>query len=180
MTAPIRLSAWDRLVGPDASRAENIGTITASLVGCSIAVIAARRHSLPRAATIASAVMAADLVGGVWTNMTPSCKRWYHRPGQGTRQLLLFATAHLHPYVLGRWHPRGWRYGLAHHTFVVAATVAVTLAPTRHSPTVAKVAALAGIALDRLLTPAPGCGWAMPAYYLKLLPGHAVGPNPPA
>ncbi len=168
--------AFRQLVGPDATRAENIGTIGTALVGAAWSVRVARRAALSAPATALSAAFALDLVGGVWTNMTPSCKRWYHRPGQGPMSHLAFAAAHVHPHVVARTHPKGWRYGVAHHVYLLTATGVVLRTPRRLQPALATVLALGGIALDAHLGPPAGRAWMMPAYYLKLLPGHAVGP----
>ena len=168
--------AYRDLVGPDASAAENAGTFGFAALGALGAVLAARRAGASPAWTALDALFGADLVGGVWTNMTPSCKRWYHRPGQGPAAILAFTAAHLHPYVSARSHPLGWRYGAAHHGYVLAATVAVLAAPARLRPALAAVLALGGITLDIRLGPPAGREWMMPAYHLKLLPGHAVGP----
>jgi hypothetical protein len=168
--------AFRRLVGPEATRFENTGTIATALVGAAWSVRAARRAALSTPATALAAVFALDLVGGTWTNMTPSCKRWYHRPGQGPMSHLAFAAAHVHPHLVARSHPKGWRYGVAHHAYLLTATGVVLRTPQRLQPALATVLALGGIALDAHLGPPIGRAWMMPAYYLKLLPGHAVGP----
>lgn len=170
-------SAWGRLVGPEATRFENAGTITGALLGAAWSVRSARRAGLSTPATVLSTVFALDLVGGAWTNMTPSCKRWYHRPGTKPTSHLAFAAAHVHPHLLARSHPLGWRYGVAHHAYLLAATAVVSITPRRVAPPLATVLALGGMALDARLGPPSGRAWVMPAYYVKLLPGHAVGPT---
>ena len=58
--------------------------------------------------------MAADLWGGAWANNTPASVRWYERAGQGEREHLAFAGAHVHPFVVARvdrrraWWAWGW------------------------------------------------------------------------
>jgi hypothetical protein len=167
-------SAWGRLVGPSASAVENSGTVVFGVLGGALGAHRSRQVGDRRLDRVIATSFGMDLIGGVWTNMTPSCKRWYHRPGQGLRQHLGFAAVHVHPHVLARRHRLGWWYGAVHHVYVVMATLLVHSVQPRRKVIVASLASSVGIALDRSLGSVPGHEWVMPAYYLKLLLGHAT------
>ena len=171
------LGQWDRLIGPGATIAEGAGAVIGGLGGAALAFAASAGR--PAGSRAALALLGVDLGGGVWCNATATCRRWYHRPGQGERDHLAFAAAHLHPFALrsltgGNW---GVRYGATHYLFLLATTAAVRRSPAGLRRPLAVTLALSGMLLDQALGPPNGAAWFAPAYYLKLLVGHALGPG---
>lgn len=182
---PVRggvLGTWDRVVGPGATRWENAATLAAGLAGGVLAPRLVRRtgpgpalglggRSLVRA-------LALDLWGGAVCNNTPAAARWYGRPGQGDREHLVFAVAHLHPFIVA-WVDRDrlrlpwWAWGSAHHGYLVLATALVRRVGHRRREA-AVATTLIGVGLDRLLGAAPSAPWFAPVLYVKLLLGHAA------
>ncbi|WP_136697191.1 hypothetical protein [Geodermatophilus dictyosporus] len=128
-------------------------------------------------------LLALDLWGGAWCNNTPAAARWYHRPGQGPRQHLAFAAAHLHPVVLAWLDPAGpgdrgarLRWAAALHGYLLAATALLTATRDRRTRRVLGLAATAGgVLLDRALGPSAAAPWFAPVFYAKLLAGHTAG-----
>lgn len=170
--------SWGEFVGPEATAAENIGTLTSAAAG---AVLAPRLDTgRPRGAvtTAVLSLFAMDIWGGAWANNTRSCARWYERPGQGTGEHLGFAAAHVHPFALAgydrglrtRTHPVVWAgvtYG-----YLLAATSAIRLLP-EHRRWLGIVTTLGAVALDQAMGPSPTAPWFAPAFSKKLLLGHA-------
>lgn len=181
------LGRWDRLVGPGATVMENVGTIGLAAVGAFLALRStSRAPASPEASTgarrLSVLLMAVDLWGGAWCNNTPSAAHWYERDGQGPRDHLAFAAAHVHPFVLawldrGHHGPRRWSvWGAAHYGYQMLATTTVVSRRDRRSRRVLSIIATAGaLALDRSLGRSPNAPWFAPVYHLKLLAGHAAG-----
>lgn len=180
---PGLLGHWDRFVGPGATAVENVGTLALGAAGAVLAPrldgARPRRPGTRRAVTLQ--ILAGDLWGGAWCNNTPAAARWYGRPGQGAAQHLLFAAAHVHPFVLAaldrQRDPARARLAWAglHYGYLVAATALVAGSPRRRRRALGRATALGGIGLDRLLGASPSAPWFAPVYYTKLLAGHAAG-----
>lgn len=174
------LGSWDRIVGPGATAVETAGTVGLALAG---AVFAGRatRPAPVRAERLLRAVLAADLWGGAWCNLTPAAARWYHRDGQGPVQHLAFSAAHVHPFVValldtshGRPWPERLRWAVAQYGWVLLVTAVVGRC---RRPDARRVIALAGtaggIALDARLGRSATVPWFGLVLHVKLLAGHA-------
>ena len=179
------LGRWDRIVGPGAGLAENVGTVGLGLVGAAVAPGLRRGSSPPsdrRAEVLAPGVLrvlALDLWGGAWCNNTPAAARWYHRRGRGRAQHLVFAAAHVHPFIVA-WLDRGdgrsrvvWALGQYGYLMVATAFLAGRDRRTQRAAALALTAG--GVLLDRFLGTSPSAPWFGPVYYLKLLAGHVGG-----
>lgn len=174
---PGPVGAWDRLVGPGATAAEN-GLILGWTAVCAAAVVVyaavAGLGWTPLQLAVAI-LFAADIGGGVPANTTDTAKRWYHRPGRGFRQHFAFALGHVHPFVLALVFPGfGWGAAVAVYGYLLAAAALLLMMPGYLRRPLALVLAgvgiLGGLALD---VPA-GLEWFVPLFYLKLLAGHLV------
>ncbi|WP_153393972.1 hypothetical protein [Ornithinicoccus halotolerans] len=175
--------AWDRFVGPGQSRVEAAGTAAAVLAGALWG-----HHGLDDGAPVHRRVLlqlaAVDLWGGAFVNNTPSCVRWYERPGQGFGEHVGFAAAHLlHAGLVGHvdateGHRSGrssLRWVLGHYAWLLGATAVVAAAPRRARLPLAIGATAAGLGLDRALGRSTAAPWFAPVFYSKLLVGHAAG-----
>lgn len=174
------MSAWDRLVGPGASRAENVGTLLAALIGGSAAVLLARAASVEWSVAqwLVACILAVDLAGGVWANATAAARRWYHRAGTSARSHLGFVAAHVHPFVVGwLFRDEDWAYGVTLHVYVLAAAAVVLALPRMLRAPATLCLAVGGIVLERAaFAPTPGLGWFAACYLIKLLPAHLTPP----
>lgn len=175
------IGSWDRFVGPGASAAENAGSLGLGLAGALLAPRLSRTSTGAPGHRLATRLLALDLWGGAWCNNTLACVRWYHRPGQQSRDRLRFVAAHVHPLVLGglEGHDRsrapGWLFGAAHYGYLLAATLFVERRHGRARTTAALRAAAGGVVLDRVLGPSGAAPWFAPVFYVKLLVGHVGG-----
>jgi hypothetical protein len=173
--------AWNRLVGPEATWVETTGALVLACAGSVLGPRLAVAPAVPRSRgrDVLLRALATDLWGGAWVNNTPAAARWYERPGQGTRQHLGFAAAHLHPFVLALADraatPRRLRWAATHYGYLLAATVVVRRTSPRYRRLAGPATTLAGVALDRRLGSSPSAPWFTPVFYVKLLTGHAAG-----
>jgi hypothetical protein len=162
-------------VGPDASRAENAGTIALAVAGAVFPPLLAPQRSgaLDR---LVLGVLGADLWGGAWANNTPSCVRWYERGGQGVAEHLRFAALHLHPFVIA-WlnhngcHAPWWVRGAAQYGYLVVATMAIARLRGAKRRIAGLIGTAGGMAVGRALDGRPGTAWFASVYYVKLLLG---------
>lgn len=173
---PSRLvRASQNFVGPEATSADNIGTLGAGIVG----VVIARRNASASAATqLVLSALAGDLWGGAWANNTRACARWYERPGQSDADHYRFAALHLHPFLLTwldreqRHEPSRWIWAALSYCYLVGSTVLIRRRFACRRRLGFGLAA-GGILLDQALGPAPAAAWFGWAFYPKLLLGHA-------
>jgi VIT1/CCC1 family predicted Fe2+/Mn2+ transporter len=90
-------NAFDRFVGPGATRAEQVLQFAAPAVAAAVLVLAAlvggSGWSLVQ--YIVAAVITLDMVGGVITNATGAAKRWHHRRSQGFGNHMGFVLIHI-------------------------------------------------------------------------------------
>jgi hypothetical protein len=180
MTHPeVATNAWERLVGPGATRAETAGTIAAGVVGAAVATWRAVAVDADLLAVAVAALVALDVVGGVWANATETTRSWYHRPGSSGRSQLRFAGLHVHPFVLAAlFAGLSWGSASILYVGVLAATAVIVTAPRALANSIALVAVLALLVGVAVLDGAvPGLEWFPAAYLLKLLAGHAVPPR---
>ena len=186
------LRHWDEFTGPGASTAETTGTLTCAAAGALLAPRLARgypgRGAVGRGAAVVLSVLALDLWGGAWCNNTASCARWYERPGQGTREHLVFSLAHLHPFAVAALDARAgapgprraaavapWRAAAVRYAYLQAATLAVRACRGRTRRVAGVLTTLGGVALDARLGPSGSVPWFGPVFFVKLLAGHAAG-----
>jgi len=101
--------ALDRFIGPGATAAEMWLQFLPPLLAAVAAPLYALHQELEwNALQLAFAAwLAFDMTGGILTNATSSAKRWYHREGQGGKELFGFAAAHLVYLFLAAWLFRG-------------------------------------------------------------------------
>ena len=169
---------WGEFVGPEASVAENTGSLASAAAGTVAAPLLDAGRPRGRKATAGLSLIAMDIWGGAWANNTRSCARWYERPGQGTREHLHFTALHVHPFAIAaydrglreRTSPMLWA-GLT-YGYMMAATVTIRRFP-EHRRALGVLTTLGAVALDRRLGPSPTAGWFAPAFATKLLLGHA-------
>jgi len=174
-----RATLWDRLVGPDATRAEAAGAVVAGMVGAGLAGWRAFATGESWWVTLLIGILAADLVGGVWANSTASTRRWYHRPGTWPGSHLLFASLHVHPFVMAWLVPSfGWTGAAVLYGGTLLATTVVATQTRRLQSPVAAVAALVVFTAATFTIDPTRIEWFVPAYVLKLIIGHAVPADP--
>jgi len=174
-------TAWDELVGPEATAVDNTLTLGTGLAGLIVAPsLTPAAQALPLGEAGLLRILAADLWGGVVANNTRACARWYERPGQTDADHLRFAAAHLHPVLVALLDRRapgarvpGAVWALSHYGYLMLATALIRRARGRRRRVAAAALTLGGIGLDRVLGPAAVAPWFGPVYYAKLLLGHA-------
>ncbi|WP_459642486.1 hypothetical protein [Kineococcus sp. NUM-3379] len=173
------LRHWDEFTGPGAGAAETAGTLASAAAGAVLAPRLARGRPGRGAAAVLS-VLALDLWGGAWCNNTAACARWYERPGQGTREHLVFSLAHLHPFAVAALDaragvPGAWRAAALRYAYLQGATLAVRACTGRARRVAGVAATAAGVALDASLGRSRSAPWFGPVFFAKLLAGHAAG-----
>ena len=169
---------WGEFVGPEASAAENAGSLASAGAGTVVAPMLDAGRPRSRVATAGLSLIAMDIWGGAWANNTRSCARWYERPGQATRRHLQFAALHVHPFAIAafdrglreRTSPVVWAW-LA-YGYMVAATATIRRFPG-HRRALGVLTTIGAVALDRILGPSPTANWFAPAFATKMLLGHA-------
>lgn len=173
------LGVLDRFIGPGATSAE----IVLQLVPSVLAAIAAPTYALSLPITWTPwqlgllALFGFDLSGGVLTNATNAAKRWYHRPGQGWRQHLLFVASHLFHIGSVALFFRGgdWAFfGSVSAYLLLAAGLILSVPLYLQRPIAFGLYGLSLIGSFYLLTPMPGLEWFLPLFFLKLLVSHLL------
>lgn len=182
-TCPAPRSGWigivDRLIGPGATEAE----LWLQLLPAVIAAIAAPLYALTLSHPWTPlqlgliALLGFDCVGGILTNATATAKRWYHRPGQGWQQHLVFVSFHtVHISLVALlFRETDWGFLLFVSSYLLIATLTILRSPLYLQCPVAL--GLYGLALlgDRyLLSPTLGLEWFLPFLMLKLLVSHLL------
>ncbi|MEM6457229.1 MAG: hypothetical protein AAF772_19225 [Acidobacteriota bacterium] len=171
------LGAWDRFVGPGATRGE-VWLQTAIPLAATFAAVAwplAAGHAWTLWQLLVAGLLALDTVGGVMTNATHTAKRWYHRAGQGIAQHLGFVALHVVQLGLVGWLFRAhdWAYVATGYSFLMAAATLIVLSPATLQKPIAHGVYL--VALVASFTPAvvtPGLEWFAPVFFLKLFVAH--------
>ncbi|MEM9484092.1 MAG: hypothetical protein AAGA83_10425 [Cyanobacteria bacterium P01_F01_bin.116] len=173
----------DRLIGPGATPAE----LLLQFVPAVVAAISAPLYASTLPINWTSwqlglmAVLGFDLVGGVLTNATAAAKRWYHRPGRGWRQHLMFIIMHLLHIGLVAFLFRGADgvFFAVVSSYLLLASGLILGSPLYLQRPVAL--GLYGLMLicDRyLISPTPGLEWFLPLFFLKLLVSHLLNETP--
>jgi hypothetical protein len=176
---PGLLGEWDKFIGPGATRAE-----VALILGAAVfAALASPLYALSHGLTwtlgqhLVALLLAADLAGGVVANAAAPAKRWYHRPGHGHRQRLLFVSVHAIYIFLVAWlfHNLDWAYFAGYTAYLLGAAWLVERAPRSLRRPGAYALTMGAVLLNSLgLPPAPGLGWFVPLLFIKLLLGHLL------
>jgi hypothetical protein len=170
---------WDRFVGPGATDSELLLAFLGALAAAAAVPLYARTAGIPWTALqyAVAAFLAFDLVGGVVTNATQSAKRWYHRPGQGTRDHLAFVAVHGLHIALATWLFRGadWFFFLLVYGGLLLGAVIVLTVPLYLQRPVALLCVCVAFFLGLYgVAPTPGLEWFVPLLFLKLLVSHLV------
>lgn len=175
-TPPGPAGALRRFLGPGRTRGENIAEAAGQLVGMSLlaAYLAATGGWSDRSALQLAvlAFMVFDLVGGVLTNATNPAKRWYHRPGHGSRRRLLFVASHLAylvavPAVLDAG---GWAWFVVNTALLLGSAVLIEALPVELKRVSAVGLYLGAVLVNLTWLPLPAwLAWFGLLFYLKLL-----------
>ena len=174
--------AWGKFVGPTQTASE----FWLGMIPSVIAAIAAPTYASYKGLDwsiwqlLIVALFAFDLTGGVIINASSSAKRWYHRPGQGFKQLLGFTSVHIHPlFIAWLWLDGDWGYFLIAYGFLLFAAILILRAPLYLQRPFALTLYLIGLILSfYFLTPIKGLEWFLPVFYLKLLISHLLKEAP--
>jgi hypothetical protein len=176
-------NALDRFVGPGTTNAEALLQVGGSVLAAAALLVYAQQQqlgwTLPQ--TLVALLLVLDMVGGVITNAANPAKRWYHRPGQGTRQHLQFVALHLlQPVLLVLFFRAGDSgYVAVVYGYLLAAAVGIVSAPLYLQRPLAMTLWLGGLVLNGyVLVPTAGFEWFLPVFYLKLLVCHLVREEP--
>ncbi len=175
--------AWDRFVGPGATRAEaGLQSILPILAGIAAPWHAARSGVGWNTAQYAvGALLAMDLAGGIVTNATSSAKRWYHRAGQGLGAHVSFVALHLLHLLLVSWLflQVDWTWVLLTGGYLLAAATVVLLVPLYLQRPVGMTAyAIAALLSLYAFRQPPGLEWFLFLFYFKLLVCHLPREEP--
>jgi hypothetical protein len=164
------------------TRGETAMVLVASTLGGILA--AARMADVSGSAlmTVLAGVMGLDIIGGAVCNGTVTTRYWYHRPGQGWRDHMLFIVPHLAYVGVVAGLARGPGFDVGYASIfapgILIASAAVITAPARLKTPVAFggfMVLLVGMTIQFGTT--PGLEWFAPGLLLKLLLGHLVGPG---
>lgn len=176
------LGQWDEFIGPGATRHELLLIWLAGIGGVAGAVLYAWTREMHWSAIqwAVAVLTALDLFAGVVANATSTTKRWYHRPGRTSRHHLLFAAAHLYPFLIAWIFRSGdWLYAVLVYGYMLTAAGLIVQAPVYLKRPLAMLLFLAGLAIPwLLLAPTPGLHWFVPVLYLKILVCHLVPETP--
>ncbi|MCU0513088.1 MAG: hypothetical protein MUE40_11005 [Anaerolineae bacterium] len=173
----------DRFIGPGATRAEVALQAGAGLAAVALLLAYRAAAELPWTAvqTIIAALLALDMAGGVVTNASAAAKRWYHRPGQGARQHLLFIAAHGVQLllVLAFFRPGDGLYVAVAYGYLLVCAAGIVALPRYLQRPAAMLAWMGGLLLSLYgLPPVAGLEWFLPVFYLKLLVCHLLREDP--
>ncbi len=187
--APPGPPGW--LVGAGATRGERALVAAATAAG-TLLVLAAGSPTWRWWQWALVLAVAVDVVGGVAANALGPAKRQYHGPpppdaGRGARTLrhpVLFAAAHVHPFVLVLVLPGdAWGWALLWYAACVAGSAVVHAAPLHLARPLAFAVLAALLVVPWALTApavaAPdGLAWFGPVLACKLVAAHAVREEP--
>lgn len=170
---------WDKFVGPGQTRAEFWLILLPSIIfGAGVPFYAiSARLGWSTIQLIIAGVVAFDLLGGVITNATATAKRWYHRPGEGWVQHLLFISVHaLHLLlIVGLFRHWEWLYFIIFYVYLILSSLIITRIRLYLQRPVAMLLLVIGILLNvYAFPPSPGLEWFIPVFFLKLLVSHLI------
>lgn len=175
--------AWDRFVGPGATLAEEWVQI---LLGAAIAAVCLVLFWLEGGfgrgwlLSVVAVALALDLGGGIVTNATAAAKRWYHRPGRGSRAHLGFVAVHLlHVGVVAAVTGAGFGYFRLVAGITMTAAMTIVAVPLYLQRPVAFGLATLSLLLAQLpWLSIEGLDWFLPLLWIKLLLAHLVREAP--
>ena len=173
---------WDKFFGPTQTASEFLLGIIPSI----IAVIALLAYAIYKDLgwsiwqLIIGAFFAFDVTGGVIFNASASAKLWYHRPGQGFKQLFIATIAHVHPFFIAwLWLGGEWNYFFIAYGFLLLAVLIILIAPLYLRRPIAITLYLVGLIIAIYFLPQiRGLEWFLPFFYLKLLISHPLKEAP--
>jgi hypothetical protein len=175
--------AWDKFIGPGATRAEFWILIAVSLAaGAAVPAYAlAKDLGWNTSRLVVGGLLAMDLGGGVFANATSAAKRWYHRRGQGFIQHLSFVALHGMHVFLVAWLFRSmdWRFFLIVYGYLLATTIFILSTPLYLQRPLALLVTTGAFLLDmHAFNPVAGMQWFVPVLFLKLTMGHLLKEAP--
>jgi hypothetical protein len=180
---PAPENAFDRFIGPGASRAEILLQLVPPLIMTAawliIAVVNRWGWSLLQMAV--AGILMVDMLGGVITNATGAAKRWYHRSGQGVGQHLRFVALHLvQPTLIVLLFEMGnWAFVVGSFGYLVFAALLILRVPLYlQRPLAALLLALSFFWALYVLPVPVHFEWFLPVYYTKLLVCHLLREEP--
>ena len=174
---------WDRLIGPNATPAENTLIIASAVIGLIAAVLRLSLLGFDGIHLAVGAFLGLDIVGGAVCNATNTTKRWYHRPETSWVNHVTFVLPHLVYVAAVAWLFRestgiDWNYFGLISSYLLIATAVVLATPFYLKRPVAVGLYLIAVALGLYQVGLTfGVEWFVSALFLKLLIGHLV-PEP--
>jgi hypothetical protein len=171
--------ALDRLVGPNATRAELALQFLLPLAaaGAAVSYAACAVGTWATLQYIFCAILAFDVMGGIITNASSSGKRWYHRTGRRWPHHFGFVTLHLGHLVLVSWlflaFDLAWLAITGAYLLIASLTILST--PLYLQRPIALIMYAGSVLMAMYaLAPAAGMEWFLPLFYLKLLVAHLL------
>jgi hypothetical protein len=166
--------AMDKFIGPGATRPEIIIGMGASILAPLAVVIYAYLVQLGWDAVqyVIAGLLASDIVGGIAVDTTSSAKRWYHREGQGTRQLFGKVAYHLVHIFLVAWLFRNFDlvYFMVVSGYLIAATFLILGLPLYLRRSAAALLVCGAMVLNMYSFPMTlGLEWFIPFLFIGLL-----------
>lgn len=178
------LGTWDRFVGPGATPSELLLSGVAAMLAATTVIAHAGLNDLGWAwyQHLVAFIITFDLIGGVVTNATPSAKRWYHREGQGPRELFSFVAWHAIQVAVIAWfflETGALAYFLWVYLYVLLTGALTLMAPIKLQRSVGLLSVCGAVMLaDWVLSPVPGLEWFLPILSLKLVVSHVTREEP--
>ena len=166
--------AVDKFIGHGATQAEIIIGFGASILAPLAVVIYAYHARLGWYAIqyVVAGLLAADIVGGIAVDTTSSAKRWYHREGEGFRQLFGKVSYHLVHICLVAWLFRGLDlvYFIVVSGYLIVATFLILGLPLYLRRSAAALLVCGAMILNLYIFPmTPGLEWFLPSLFIGLL-----------
>ncbi|WP_396613713.1 hypothetical protein ACH9L7_18700 (plasmid) [Haloferax sp. S1W] len=170
------LGAWDRLVGPGATTAEQSLVLSYGLLFTVGVLGYANLRSLgwTPLQQVLVAFLALDIAGGIVANTTASGTRWWHRPGQRPHDHFGFVALHLYPFALALlFESASWTEATLVYGYLLVGSAFVLLSPRSLRRPIAMLSTSLGILVAvTVVSLGPGLEWFVPFLYIKLLGGH--------
>lgn len=167
----------DFLVGPGASRKEDLVTYAVAAVGSvAVGIMFAGADEFRWWKLIILCIVAFDFFGGATANATNAARKWWHRPGVKPSNALVFVAFHVHPVLVGLLF-EGFPVALGIVAYVitfVAALISLLVPPEVMRPTAYGLCCLCVLVTSVLPGVAGYLGWLLPVMYMKLLLSHLL------